>query len=375
MVKKIALLNMHYSNKNYGAVLQAAALQEFLRQEGYQPINIKLSFTDKRSKLRRLLSRLKFNFNKKLNPYKFFTVHNDEIFGQFRDKWVKTTKQSYSVKNIHTLSSKNKFSIYIVGSDQVWRPTYTAEYVKTYFFDFVDKKAKKVAYAASFGMDKWELPEDKSLILDIKNLLNDFHAVSVREDSGVDICNDTFECNSSHVLDPTLLVGREYFEKIIQETLIPIQENKIVYYKLDPDDEFRYCLALLEKEFNISAENIYFKEENNGKQIHRSYNEIPLWLAKLRDAKLIVTDSYHCVCFALLFNKPFIHFNNKSRGNARLESLFKLLSIETDQVSIIDSADIVQNRYKCLTDFSKTNTKLEFYREKSANFLRSSLRD
>lgn len=375
MSNKIALLNLHSSNQNYGAVLQAAALQEFLKVAGYKPVNIKLLQVETRSSLRIFLSKLKFKINQTLNPIKFFTVGNDQIFEDFRKEWITETDVTYSAKNISSISSDSEFLFYIVGSDQVWRLNYVAENVKNYFFDFVNNNdAKKIAYAASFGMDSWEGSKNKNLTLDIKALLNDFHAVSVREDSGVDICRETFQCQSTHVLDPTLLVGRDYFEKVIKESDVPSQSNKIVYYKLDPDEDFMHCLKMLSDELNSPFENIYFKEEEKGKSIRRSYNSVPVWLAKLRDASLIVTDSYHCVCFALLFNKPFIHFNNPSRGNARLESLFRLLSIDSKDVTIESSLDIKNKKHKYFSNFADINSKLEQLRADSAEFLYSSLK-
>lgn len=375
MPKKVAILNMHFSNNNYGAVLQAAALQEFLRKEGYDPVNIKLIPVDTRSPLRIILSKLKFKINQWLYPLQFYTVKNKIIFNEFRNQWVSETNEHYSVNNISSFEERNDVENYIVGSDQVWRPSYTVENAQNYFFDFVRTKGvKKIAYAASFGMDVWDSLDNKFLTESVKDLLSGFDAVSVREDSGVDICRDVFQCKSTHVIDPTLLVGKEFFEKIITESLVPAQPKNIVYYKLDPDHDFMRCLDMLSNELNTSCENIYFKEEKHGKTIRRKYNSIPVWLAKLQGASLVVTDSYHCVCFALLFNKPFIHFNNASRGNARLDSLFRMLSLDSDYLTIESSEDIVSKKYRYLTDFSEINDRLEKLRKISSDFLRDSLK-
>lgn len=374
LTKKVALLNFYFANKNYGAVLQAAALQDFLRKKGYSPFNIKLLFIDKRSKLRKVLSGVLLHIKQLVNPKKFYTVGNQKAFADFRDEWIVDTDQSYSYTNIGQFAEQNKDVLaYIVGSDQVWRPSYTVECTESYFLEFVGDEKKKIAYAASFGKDYWELEAGDSLTLQLKDLIGRFSAVSVREDSGKEISKQVFDCKADHVLDPTLLVGRGFFEEIIETADIGIQEGNVVYYKLDPDEDFMKGITFLKDEYSCEAENIYFNENIVNGRIHREYNSVPLWLAKLRDAKLIVTDSYHCVCFALLFNKPFIAYSNQSRGKARFESLFSLLDLDEKSLYLSSSSQVVAGNYSLIEDFSEVNQKLMSLRKSSANFLLSNL--
>jgi hypothetical protein len=123
----------------------------------------------------------------------------------------KISQDLYTKQDLEIFAKDEKFDAIIVGSDQVWRKAYINDkYYKSYFLDFVDgTKTKKIAYAASFGKDYWEGKED---IDDISKLLSDFTAVSTREKSGLAICKNSFGFNDAkHVLDPTMLMDKEFY--------------------------------------------------------------------------------------------------------------------------------------------------------------------
>src|SRR5690606_38187267 len=112
------------------------------------------------------------------------------------------------------IKSTEGFDAIIVGSDQVWRYKYVGKNFRYYFLDFITKPTKKISYAASFGIDNWEGPNDTVPL--ISRLLADFQAISVREDSGVVICKETFGVDDTrHVLDPTFLPEIEFYDNII----------------------------------------------------------------------------------------------------------------------------------------------------------------
>ena len=196
-MKRVGILNFHFSNCNYGAVLQAASLQAFLRENGYDPVNIdfvpdsgeSVSLAAKARKLLRPIKKIITGGKKKSSD----GVTNSEVFQDFRNKWITTTKNKY--QNSQDLENEDwDFGAYIVGSDQVWRSTYTRKFTPEYFFSFLPTDANKIAYAASFGVDIWE--GNSELTTNIKKLLTQFKAVSVREVSGVDICRKTFNVDA-----------------------------------------------------------------------------------------------------------------------------------------------------------------------------------
>lgn len=196
-----------------------------------------------------------------------------------------------------------------------------------------------------------------------------FHAISVRESSGVQICDEIFDIYAEHVLDPTLAIGREFFDEIADEAKkLSTTMDKIVYYKLDSDNKFLDFLNFLESNLNTKSENIYRKKI--GKKYY--YNEVNEWLAKIRSSKLVVTDSFHCICFAILFEKEFLYVPNNNRGVTRLESLLSSLGL-SNRIAKNDLKDFYIEYCKNKIDYNKVNDILKNKREASISFLYNSL--
>ena len=334
--KKIGLINFHYSDHNYGAVLQAGALADVISQLGYSVEHIDFipaKIAHKKNLRQFLISVLqvlgvKSLIKRLLGKQIYIQQHvvGGEVFEYFRNTWVARSQQTYT--SASQLSSVGaSYSVVIVGSDQVWRPNMFVnkqQDVDAYFLSFLPDSVTRVSYAASFGVDHWEETQDISLSQRVRSAMEKFSAVSVREQSGVAICRDSFGIVAQHVLDPTLLNGVEFFERVIAEAGVSQQNENVVYYKLDVDAEFIAAIDSIGQFLQAPIEDIYYQKSESG------YHYIPVadWLAKIRDSKFVVTDSFHCVCLAILFNKEFICFANKGRGLARLQSLLASVGIE-----------------------------------------------
>lgn len=371
-MKNIGILNFHYSNCNYGAVLQAAALNEFLEKNGYnaETIDFIPDYTKGNSPIKQFLASIKCAIRNLLKTRKSDLILNDTVFEDFRRKWLPRSSATY-----HSLNELNcaelQYDAYIVGSDQVWRTKYTRQYYAAYFLSFAAPGIKKIGYAPSFGIEKWELEIDDPKTKETRKLLKQFDAVSVREKSGQAICMENFGINAELVLDPTLLTGRHFFEKIIGEQSFE-PEKKIVYYKLDIDEDFNNALKIASDQLSVPVENIYYKEVMKKENKRFAYNSVSSWLRKIRDAELVITDSFHCTCFAILFEKPFLYYPNESRGFARIESLFSLLSIDMKCV-VTNSTSIGNIHDKIVADFSPITNTLKDLRQLSENFLLKNL--
>ena len=354
--RKIAILNFYYSISNYGAVLQAYALEKYLLELGYDAYTLNYRNFSKRPDL----------FLQMMLQYWF----QRNCFSRFRKKWLRLTNPVYFLE-CQLNWAKWDFDTFIVGSDQVWRQNINSRFLSAYYLPFLSGTEKRIAYAVSFGKDVWEAKPH--ITKAAKCEVEKFKAISVREFSGVGICRDIFGVEAEHVLDPTLLVGRNYFDTIIGTDSSDRPKNKIVYYKLDPDGDFNRCLEYLSEQLSRPVKNIYYseiKEALSGKQY--VYFEVEEWLREIRDAEFVVTDSFHCICFCLLFEKQFIYFPNTERGLTRLESLLGLLGLRE---RIYGSMEDYQSRkdWKEVIDYDVVNAILESEREKSALFLKNTL--
>jgi len=202
-------LRLHF---NYGGILQAYALQKFLQRLGYEVILI-----DRQSNESNLLDRIKKHVFKRV-----FRKRYREDREKSASLLIRPFIHSYfplrtipivSDKQMHELVKEYSLDAIVVGSDQVWRPSYTKSLVLNYFLDFANEQTIKLSYAASFGEDKWDnTPE---LTEKLKSLLSQFNALSVREDSAVQICRTIFDRNSYHHVDPTLLLDQEDYLELV----------------------------------------------------------------------------------------------------------------------------------------------------------------
>lgn len=380
MNKKIGLLNFHYSDHNYGAVLQAAALADVISRLGHSVEHIDFipKKIQQKKTLRQLLitvlaalgikSLLKRMLGKK--EYIKPAVTGGEVFEQFRDVWIARSQQTYTtIQQLSTVGAT--YSAVVVGSDQVWRPNMFVnkhQDVDAYFLSFLPDSVTRISYAASFGVDKWEETQDSALTERVHDAIKKFNAVSVREQIGVAICRDHFGVTAQHVLDPTLLNGAAFFQHVVTLAKVAPQNKHVVYYKLDVDTAFVSAIKHIGDLLQAPTEDIYYQKSEAG------YRYIPVadWLAKIRDSKFVVTDSFHCVCLAILFNKEFICFANKDRGLARLQSLLASLGIEGRLCD--EQQSLVSFFAECKPiDYSNVNTRLAELRIDSLAFLKDAL--
>ncbi len=367
MSKKVGVLNFQHSEQNYGALLQAVALQDYIKSLGYDVETIDFRPEPQKN----IMQKIRFNvglFIRLLRLNKIMGlsdyIGNKGAFENFRLHHLQRTKQSYTkFDELKKISSK--YQAIVVGSDQVWRPKYTWNRPLEFFLSFVENDCKRISYAASFGVDNWEY--DQQLTDKIKQELEKFISISVRESSGVTICKETFNVDATHVLDPTLLCGQQYFNNLINNKYSEKEEDTLVYYILDSSDEIKQSLTKFSKKLGLSATNIFYEQG----VIYQKYSEVLIWLNKLRNSKFIVTDSFHCVCFAIIFNKPFVCYANSDRGIARLESLLSKLNLSERIIFKID--DLENEKYSNYIDYKKVNNILSKERIVSQRFIKDSL--
>lgn len=372
MALKIGILTLPIAD-NYGGILQAIALYRYLHNQEHDVILInKMNYLEMWKKIIVLLlekipihnfKNIKTNYKKRLlwEQRKKFNKNfiETEIF--------KISPNLYTREELSRYVKKNCLDAVIVGSDQVWRKTYINDkYYKSYFLDFVDsKKTKKIAYAASFGKDHWEGKND---IEDISRLLLDFTAISTREKSGVDICKNNFGFdNAKHVLDPTMLINKEFYkDEIISkyDTSI-VLKGGLLTYVLDEEDEKKDIIDFVKE--NLKIDKVHHLKGFNSLDIIYT---VPEWLASFSNADFIVTDSFHGMVFSIIFEKDFVVIGNENRGMDRFTSLLSLLGLK-DRF-ILDNK--INFMLKQNIDYKKVKLILEKEIEKSKEFLMEALK-
>jgi hypothetical protein len=141
-----------------------------------------------------------------------------------------------------------------------------------------------------------------------------------------------------------------------------------VYYKLDIDSNFEAFINNAASTLNFTKKNIYYSSKGRS----HFYRPVDSWLRNIKESKLVITDSFHCVCFAILFEVPFVYYPNDNRGLTRLESLLSLLDL-THHIYRGDVNPVKLTQQLMNIDYDAVNKKLTNLRVSSAKFLADAL--
>lgn len=333
---------------NYGGLLQAYALQTVLKRMGHEVLTINL-FRKERpiqtiKKFLLIAKRLILHYiSCKNEPIRtWLTTKEENLISRHTNRFIKENiRQTETIesKNIQYLINKYKFDAYIVGSDQVWRPKYST-CLSNYFLDFLDDNnhAKRIAYSASFGVDNWEFTEGQTK--QCSSLVKKFNAVSVREHSAINLCKEKLGIEVTLQLDPTLLLEKEDYIKLIEKDNIPKSEGNLMIYILDKNKNNDEIIQVVSKELNLSSFSVMPKSKLNEVDKYSIkdciYPPVTEWIRGFMDAEFIITDSFHGTVFSIIFNKPFISIGNQERGITRFSTLLKFVGLENRLILSLD---------------------------------------
>ena len=342
---------------NYGGVLQNFALQQVLLRLGHQPLTLRIG---KITLIQFFLSYIKAFITHSRLPESQKSIDSRKIgMESFIQKYIKSTSERVWYKREDVL--ENGLEALIVGSDQTWRPAYNWKIEDLYLNYVKDLHLRRISYAASFGTSKWEYTDKQTI--KCKKLLWMFDYVSVREDSGIQLCKTYFERKDVlSVLDPTLLLNREDYAKVEESRV-----NSCPYifaYILDNNQEKEKVIKLLGKGLD---KDVIIKSVNEN---IISTDSVSIWLSMVRDADYIVTDSFHGTVFSILYHKKFIVIQNERRGGARIKNLLGKMNLRK---ALASYSEISYNSFNYSIDWDEVDTKLDKLREESISFLRSSL--
>lgn len=332
---KIGILTLPFNN-NYGGYMQAYALMTVLKLMGHEPTLIMRRHNPYRVSI---VFRIKFFIKgilktiirHKIYPCFYGKESSFRARGKnmltFVDKYIQPqTRYIYSTDELRK-ECEDRFDAYIVGSDQVWRPIYVPGLIGNMFLDFTNGwNVKRIAYAASFGTDAPEYTEEAKELC--SSLIEKFDAVSVREQSGLYVFDDFGwkVKNPRFVLDPTMLLTRDDYNKVLSQEN-NMAKGKIFCYVLDKSNEVKTVISKIQKQIKKPIYEI--TDIQKGDSVLPS---IETWMSAIRDSDFVITDSFHGTVFAIIFNKPFIVYANKNRGIDRFRSILNHFGLE-DRIS------------------------------------------
>lgn len=356
----LAIVTMSYGN-NYGNKLQNYAMQVIYESMGFSVETIRLKpcvcysegikekFNNIGGKIQRKIQRIVYKKN--INNRK-------EVFEKFNNERLFLSEKIYAMNDYHSLNDE-KYKIYSVGSDQVWN-TYFDEFTSVYLLDCLDNKKTRISYAASLGCDSINpLYKEK-----FKEELKKFKCISVREEEGKKVLEKFPGITAKVVLDPTLLLSQNDWDKFIGTNELKEKNKYILTYflgKMEP--KMKRTISQYAKKNKLKIINL--------NDIATSYYYAgPVEFVNLiKNAQIIFTDSFHACCFSIIYEKTFwvVSRNSvKKNMNSRINTLLKRFGLEERWWN--ETVDL-----KKIPDYNVAYEKLQNLRKDSYEFLEKAI--
>lgn len=230
---------------------------------------------------------------------------------------------------------------FVVGSDQVFNPPMHYRMGKVCMLGWVKDTRKKIAFAASFGLDWFNGTNETRA--EMSYFLKKFDGISVREKSGIDICRETLDVEASHVMDPVFLCNESHWKDLADSAAIQNDpEDRFIFlYYLDVTEPLLQLLEEVSAGKNLSYR-LYSHLGTTPKcRLHGIDDKIEGRVRDMRDARFFITDSFHGTCYALIFRKDFIVWGKDPGHEARMVSLLEDVGLSN---RIVRSMDDFHNR-------------------------------
>ncbi|MCL7399852.1 MAG: polysaccharide pyruvyl transferase family protein [Thaumarchaeota archaeon] len=408
MSEKVGLLTFHWA-PHIGAYLQTYALYNILRSFLFdvtvinflpkmytivKPVNnlsdllLKSYYTVSQNKS--LLNTTRGIIGEILSQSVYLSVQRRKK--AVYETYLSLVKLSERVLSLNELKEVvNDLDVVIVGSDQVWNPQYLQYSDYAYLIPFRLKNTRKIAYAASFGIDNPNsIP--LHLLYMYKALLRDFEAISVREQNDISWLSKLIDKKIVHTLDPTLLFCSDWWiahtqspsERLLDSTGYVFVYNltydivkllEPLFYKLRKEDVtiFAYYMP---RPFPLK------QGIDNIKHIVKLRNKLGIvfieyispfeFLWFIRNARYVITNSYHGTIFSILFEKNFIAIPPRGKSK-RILDLLGLVGLGKRVLHNYCNINKLLQILMEEIDYDIVIDKLKIHRDRSLDFLLSAL--
>ncbi len=312
---------------NYGASLQSHALMYILSKLGHQVeiIDYIPSYVKDYNSLWMIGDRykknifIKFAYYAYVIPVRLLQKKKKRLFDKFTDEHLKLTRRYDSFKELK--NNPPQADVIFCGSDQIWNTTINNGLDPSYYAAFAEKSTIRASYAASFSIS--ELPTEH--VSFVAEMLGGMDRISVREETGLRIIENLGIKNSKVVADPVFLPSKEHWESLTK----PIKyQDYVLVYDQENSPEIRKVAKIVAASYKLKI--IAFRD-----LYPMFYADKALWntgpiefLSLIRNASFVVTNSFHCTAFSLIFNREFVVLpRTHQKVNSRMVDLTKAFGV------------------------------------------------
>lgn len=350
-MKKIGILTLYYKTYNFGAQLQAFALQKTIEKLGFE------------------CEQIRFNWCRQDTIESYFYASVDHAsFAEFSNK-IPHSEKIYDVDTIRECIED--YDAFICGSDQVWgvensMPIYKLPVMA---LSFVPKEKLRIAYAASLGGNIASEKIEEVL----KLTLHDFDAISTREASSIEYLEQISGKQVEDVLDPVMLLDMKDIDDIAEDS--GIGEPYIFFYTIGLDSRLERLVESIAIKHSLQVVRAgYIKGKKLGPED---------FVGLIRDASYVITDSFHATVLSILYHKKFLvtpidMVPSERTRNARLTDLLQLFGLEQRYLDFKLAEDVCEEEAVKILDsqihYQNVDKELNKQKSKSIAFLLESLR-
>ena len=371
---KVGTITFHRA-ENFGAVLQAYALQKFLLNKNYDTEIIdfvhklivdkyNLIFTDNLILAKNNPKRYaKIVISNLINlPSRYIKKSN---YNKFKEEHLNVSNRKY-YRCSELEDNLNTYDYLLTGSDQVWNDEFSNGEGKAYFLDF-HTDAKKVSYAASTG--------GKDISESDINKINKLDSISVREKSTAEFLCRKINKGVTVVCDPVFLLTQGEWEYLLKNCINKerkLPQKYIFVYNIWTDNRLVDLVNSISSELNTPII-CYNKSKQFNRAVMSIQQEKPeFFLQVLKNADYIISSSFHGTAFSLIFNKDFITYAHPKTGK-RMENLLETFNL-SDRLIDLDSK--VNNNVKLIKtkiEYNSINEIIKTEKFKASQFLSKAL--
>lgn len=338
----VAILGVWYG-LNYGSLLTYYALRKQIQEAGKSVVMIKY-----------------------LPDNQPASMHDEQAAGAHNNRFIaEQGYETYTVRSTDAQLVNEIADTFVIGSDQVWNYHIARLYDDFFYMRYIEADKRKIANAVSFGHAVDFAPQEERPA--IANLMKRFNAISVREDSAVELLREKYGVASEWHADPLLSIDASDIRALSSNVKSDLDgTGYLLAYILDPSEEKITGIEKLATKLGLGVKVIvdgfaHNREANIGALgvlAPKVQDNVGLgeFVALFANSSYVVTDSFHGAVMSIKMEKNFaiVTTHNMHRGLARLNSLLRLTGL-FGRHTFDAKAIAIKQRFITPIDYAKVN--------------------
>ena len=327
---KIGLITTSHAI-NYGAVLQAFSLKKALEAYTNQTVDIINYCGNEQVAGRRLYRPFNSIKNIIVNLFIFFNrgyrTSRTKLVSLF-DKFKRDYLQIHSklLSSEEELRNIYNYKTFVCGSDQIWNLNLFNDPI--YFLSFARDGAIKIAYAVSIS-DKMSAAQ----MIEIAAHAKSFKLLSVREADDAKSLSDALdERKVENIIDPVFLHSADEWKSLLSLNLNSYGDKYLLVFLIAHQIDDQQIVDIVKGNSKVKVINLHPFKYITGDVMIQSASPKD-FVELIANADAILTDSFHCTAFSIIFHKKFFNIKRPSRNN-RIENLYEKFHIQSRYVSL-----------------------------------------